>query len=105
MLLVAVAVPAAYCFAIEKIAYAPLRGSTRLVPLISAIGMSIFLQNWVAFGAGARVMAVPTLVTGSVRIESVDHFELNAAYSRLLIIVLTIVIMSLLSVYLHSARM
>src|SRR5690625_7013985 len=59
MLLVAVAVTAAYGFAIEKIAYAPLRGSPRLVPLISAVGMSIFLQNWVALGQGARDMAVP----------------------------------------------
>jgi branched-chain amino acid transport system permease protein len=30
---------------LERIAYRPLRGSPRLVPLISAIGASIFLQN------------------------------------------------------------
>ncbi|MFP4474581.1 MAG: branched-chain amino acid ABC transporter permease [Desulfatibacillaceae bacterium] len=38
---------AAYGFTIEKIAYKPLRGAQRLSPLISALGMSIFLQNYV----------------------------------------------------------
>src|SRR5690554_8074946 len=50
MLVVAALVTSVYGFTIEKVAYAPLRGSPRLVPLISAIGMSIFLQNWVAIG-------------------------------------------------------
>jgi branched-chain amino acid transport system permease protein len=47
------------------VAYKPLRDSPRLVPLISAIGMSIFLQNWVALGQGARDMAVPALLPGA----------------------------------------
>ena len=38
---------AAYGYTIEKVAYKPLRGAPRLSPLISAIGMSIFLQNYV----------------------------------------------------------
>lgn len=59
MLLVAVLVTGAYGFSVEQLAYKPLRGSPRLIPLISAIGMSIFLQNWVALGQGARDMAVP----------------------------------------------
>ena len=61
MLVVAVFITGLYGFAIEQVAYKPLRGSPRLVPLISAIGMSIFLQNWVALGQGARDMAVPAL--------------------------------------------
>ncbi|HHU94849.1 MAG TPA: branched-chain amino acid ABC transporter permease LivH, partial [Alcaligenaceae bacterium] len=65
MLIVAAAITAVYGYTVEKVAYAPVRGSPRLVPLISAIGMSIFLQNWVALGQGARDMAVPNLVTGS----------------------------------------
>src|SRR5690625_2581680 len=82
MLLIAALVTAVYGYTIEKVAYAPLRGGPRLVPLISAIGMSIFLQNWVAIGQGARDMAVPALVTGSSRIQFGDHFEINAARSE-----------------------
>lgn len=46
-----------YGWTIERIAYKPLRNSTRLAPLISAIGMSLILQNYVqlsgAHGSGA----------------------------------------------------
>ena len=38
---------AIYGWAVERVAYRPLRGSFRLAPLISAIGTSIFLQNYV----------------------------------------------------------
>src|SRR3546814_19004180 len=69
MLIVAVLVTGVYGYATEKVAYATLRGGPRLVPLISAIGMSIFLQNWVAIGQGARDMAVPSLVSGSVQFQ------------------------------------
>ena len=44
---VAVIYCAAYGYTMEKIAYRPLRSAQRLSPLISAIGMSIFLQNYV----------------------------------------------------------
>lgn len=65
MLLISAVVTGFYGYAVEKIAYRPLRGSPRLVALISAIGMSIFLQNWVAIGQGSRDMAVPNLLAGS----------------------------------------
>ena len=51
-LIVSVIVTGLYGFAVERVAYRPLRGP-RLVPLISAIGMSIFLQNYVQIGARA----------------------------------------------------
>lgn len=105
MLVVAAAITAAYGYAVEKIAYAPLRGSPRLVPLISAIGMSIFLQNWVALGQGARDMAVPNLVTGSLQLSLGKDFVFNASYSRLLIIVMTVVLMIALSVYIKYSRL
>ncbi|HMX54367.1 MAG TPA: branched-chain amino acid ABC transporter permease LivH, partial [Plasticicumulans sp.] len=46
-LVAAIVVTAAYGWTVERVAYRPLRGGPRLVPLISAIGMSIFLQNYV----------------------------------------------------------
>ncbi|MEX2297386.1 MAG: branched-chain amino acid ABC transporter permease LivH, partial [Dongiaceae bacterium] len=47
MLIMSVVLTAMYGWAVERVAYRPLRGSFRLAPLISAIGMSIFLQNYV----------------------------------------------------------
>src|SRR3546814_15750335 len=53
-----------YGWAVERLAYRPLRGSFRLAPLISAIGMSIFLQNYVQILQGARVKPLQPVVTG-----------------------------------------
>ena len=104
MLLVAVLVTSVYGFAIEKVAYAPLRGGPRLVPLISAIGMSIFLQNWVAIGQGARDMAVPSLVSGSLQFTLGSDFVITAPYSRIMIIVVTVILMVMLSLYIKYSR-
>src|SRR5450432_3905543 len=63
-LLVTMLLTAVYGWAVERIAYRPLRGSFRLAPLISAIGMSIFLQNYVQIVQGARVKPLQPLITG-----------------------------------------
>ena len=55
-------------------AYRPLRGGPRLVPLISAIGMSIFLQNYVQLGQGARDVSVPVLISGALELEMGGDF-------------------------------
>src|SRR5690242_621195 len=55
VLIVTMLFTAVYGWTIERVAYRPLRGSFRLAPLISAIGMSIFLQNYVQLLQGARV--------------------------------------------------
>jgi branched-chain amino acid transport system permease protein len=56
---------------IERVAYRPLRRAPRLAPLISAIGMSIFLQQAAQriFGPGQRSFDRPTLLDGSVIIN------------------------------------
>src|SRR5271154_6210169 len=54
MLPVTMIFTALYGWTIERVAYRPLRGSTRLAPLISAIGTSIFLENYVQLLQGAR---------------------------------------------------
>jgi len=104
MLLVAVVVTGAYGFTIEKFAYAPVRGSQRLVALISAIGMSIFLQNWVALGQGARDMAVPVLVSGAFQISLDSDFVVTAPYARVMIILVAVVLMTLLTIYIKYSR-
>jgi branched-chain amino acid transport system permease protein len=49
----------AYGFTMEKVAYKPLRNAPRLSPLISAIGVSIFLQNYVMITQGATDKVFP----------------------------------------------
>ncbi|MCW5637437.1 MAG: high-affinity branched-chain amino acid ABC transporter permease LivH [Rubrivivax sp.] len=105
MLLVAVLVTGVYGFSVEQLAYKPLRGSPRLIPLISAIGMSIFLQNWVALGQGARDMAVPALLPGAFNFDVGGSFEVYVPYARVLVIVVTVVLMIALTLYIKNSRM
>jgi len=104
MLLAASVVAGAYGYAVEKIAYAPVRGGHRLAPLISAIGMSIFLQNWVALGQGARDLAVPALLPGGLSIHAAGGFVVTASYARLLIIGVTVALMIILTLYISRSR-
>ncbi|MDT8448070.1 MAG: branched-chain amino acid ABC transporter permease LivH [bacterium] len=54
----------AYGFTIERIAYRPLRKAPRLAPLISAIGMSIFLREYVILAQTSDFVAFPALFEG-----------------------------------------
>ena len=103
--LASIIVTSAYGYSIERVAYRPLRGSNRLIPLISAIGMSIFLQNWVALGQGARDMAVPSLLPGALRFGSESAFEIYIPYTRVMIIVVAVALMIALTVYIKHSRM
>ncbi len=60
--LVAIIWCASYGYTLEKVAYKPLRGAPRLSPLISAIGMSIFLQNYVILAQTSDFVAFPRLL-------------------------------------------
>ncbi len=66
-----IVVTGVYGWAIERIAYRPLRNSTRLAPLISAIGMSLILQNYVQLSRG-RTSRIPTLLSGALRMTVGD---------------------------------
>src|SRR5512139_2552945 len=72
VLIVAMLLTSLYGWAVERIAYRPLRGSFRLAPLISAIGMSIVLQNYVQVVQGARVKPIDALLPGGVTIMQAD---------------------------------
>ncbi len=104
-LLMSLVVTAAFGLAIERVAYRPLRGSPRLVPLISAIGMSIFLQNYVALGQGARDVPVPVLVSGAFEFRMGSEFDVTVPYSRMLIVGVTVVLMIALTLYIRHSRM
>ena len=105
MLLISAVVTGFYGYAVEKIAYRPLRGSPRLVALISAIGMSIFLQNWVAIGQGSRDMAVPNLLSGSIQFNMGGDFAVTLTYSRLMIMGVVLALMIALTLFIRHSRM
>ena len=95
MLIVAVVLTSAYGWAVERIAYRPLRGSTRLAPLISAIGMSIVLENYVQLLQGPRPKPVEPLIRGGFALTSADSgFVVQLGYLQIVIMLLTVVLMS-----------
>jgi branched-chain amino acid transport system permease protein len=93
VLLSAMAFTAVYGWTVERVAYRPLRHSFRLAPLISAIGMSIFLQNYVQLTQGARVKALPPVVTGGFTLMETGGFTVQVSYLQVFIILLTTVLM------------
>jgi len=70
---------------IERVAYRPLRGSFRLAPLISAIGMSIFLSNFVQVTQGPRNKSIPPVVQGEFVLLNYDNFPVTLSYKQLII--------------------
>jgi branched-chain amino acid transport system permease protein len=93
VLIVSVLFTSVYGWAVERTAYRPLRGSTRLAPLISAIGMSIFLQNMVQLTQGARVKPIPPMLVGGIDLLTTDGFTVRLAYSQILIVIVTVALM------------
>ncbi|WP_062212006.1 branched-chain amino acid ABC transporter permease [Aureimonas sp. AU12] len=89
MVVIAMLFTALWGWSIERIAYRPLRGSFRLAPLITAIGMSIFLQNFVQVAQGARVKPLASQIQGSIAINS----NVQISYMQITIIVTTFVLM------------
>jgi branched-chain amino acid transport system permease protein len=94
MLVTAMAFTSAYGWAIERIAYRPLRESFRLAPLISAIGMSIILQNYVQIAQGARVKPLPPLITGGYTLMSSEAFNVQLSNIQIIVVVTTFVLMA-----------
>ena len=94
VLIVAVLFTSVYGWAVERLAYRPLRGATRLAPLISAIGMSIFLQNMVQLTQGARVKPIPPMITGGIDVLTTDGFTARLSYSQILIVLVTVALLA-----------
>lgn len=92
--IVAVVYSAAYGFTIEKIAYKPLRQAPRLSALISAIGMSMFLQYYVLLAQTSNYMPFPNLIPDFKFLEPVEHIVRS---SEIVIYVTTAIVMVLLT--------
>ena len=88
---------AAYGLTIERLAYRPLRNAPRLSPLISAIGMSIFLQNYVLLAQTSEFLPFPALIPQFAILEPyagvIGSTDLTIlAVSTLVMILLTVLI-------------
>ena len=99
-----IAITAVYGWAIERIAYRPLRNSTRLAPLISAIGMSLILQNYVQISQGPNQQGIPTLLTGVLRFQ-VDDGVVQITLTKIFILVAAVVGMALLTWVIQYTRL
>ena len=92
VLVAAMAFTALWNWAIERVAYRPLRGSFRLAPLISAIGMSIFLSNFVQVVQGPRNKPVPPMFTDLIRLTD-GPLSVTLSYKQILIMAVTAVLL------------
>jgi branched-chain amino acid transport system permease protein len=93
VLLIAMALTALYGWTVERFAYRPLRHSYRLAPLISAIGMSIILQNYVQIAQGARVKPLPPLITGSHTLMHSETFNVEISNIQIIVVLTTLLLM------------
>ncbi len=80
-------------WALERIAYRPLRASFRLAPLITAIGASISLQNFVQITQDARVKPLQPIVTGGYTIMKSETYSVSLSNIQILIVFTTVLLM------------
>ncbi|MBI5551085.1 MAG: branched-chain amino acid ABC transporter permease LivH [Desulfobacterales bacterium] len=98
----AVVYAAAYGWTLERIAYRPLRHAPRLSALISAIGMSLFLQNYVRMAQTANFLPFPNLIPEFAFLKPVAHIVRS---SELVIYAVTALVMLLLTLLVRFTRM
>lgn len=98
---VAILICAAYGYSMEKIAYRPLRNAPRLAPLISALGMSIFLQNYVMLSQGASDKVFPHIISTA----GIDIMGARLSYLQILIMVSATVMMAGLYLFIQKTRL
>jgi len=92
VLILGMALTALWSWVVERIAYRPLAGSFRLAPLISAIGMSIFLSNFVQVVQGPRNKPVPPMLNEVISLP-IGEGSVTLSMKQILIFVLTAVLL------------
>jgi len=94
-LIAAMAIAGLYGWTMERLIYRPLRNAPRLAPLISAIGLSIALQQYVQLTQGGRVKTLQPLVPGSfILMRDPSGFAVGISSLQIIVFVLTIVLMA-----------
>jgi branched-chain amino acid transport system permease protein len=96
VLIIAMVLTSLWGWAIERIAYRPLRGSFRLAPLISAIGVSIFLSNFVQVAQGARNKPTAPMVGDVIVLfQGESGYNVAISYKQIIIMVVTAVLLTI----------
>jgi branched-chain amino acid transport system permease protein len=93
---------AGYGYTMEKIAYKPLRGAGRLSPLISAIGMSLFLQNYIILAQTSDFLPFPRLIPDIAFLEPIAHVF---GTSDFVIVITSAVFMAALTMFIKYTKM
>lgn len=104
-LIITICITAGYGFAVERIAYKPLRNSPRLVPLISAIGMSIFLQNYVAVGQSNKNIALQPIISARWELFSGEPYATTLSALQIVIFIVTLISMIGLNLFIQKSKM
>ena len=96
MLVVSMTLTGLWSWAIEKVAYRPLRGSFRLAPLISAIGVSLILSNFVQVAQDPRNKPVPPMFDPNdvLHLGTDGGFAVVLAYKQIAIVVVTAILLA-----------
>jgi branched-chain amino acid transport system permease protein len=93
VLIVAMILTALINWTIERVAYRPLRGSFRLAPLISAIGMSILLSNFVQVAQGPRNKSIPPMFNDIIVVMKASGYDVTVSYKQIAIWIVTAVLL------------
>ncbi len=91
----------AYGLTLERIAYRPLRHAPRLSPLISAIGMSIFLQNYVMLTQGSADKIFPHIIPSG----GLSMGNATLTYLQIFIIITSMLLMIALHAFIRKTRL
>ena len=86
---------------IERIAYKPLRNATRIAALITAIGVSLFIEYGMIYIRGAQIEAYPNDVVPS---SNIDIFGVTVKSQSILILGVAILLMILLQIIVHRTK-
>lgn len=100
--LLAIIYSAAFGYTMERIAYRPLRGKARLSALISAIGVSIVLENFVLLVQTEKFLPYPSYLP---EFKWLQPFKEYINSTQLIILVTTAIIMVLLTLLIKFTRM
>ncbi|MGA0597564.1 branched-chain amino acid ABC transporter permease [Enterovirga sp. CN4-39] len=95
VMILAMVLTSLWGWTLERLAYRPLRGSFRLAPLISAIGVSIFLSNFVQVAQGARNKPTPPMVREVIPLFERNGYVVALSYKQIIIMVVTAVLLTM----------
>ncbi|MCU6600432.1 branched-chain amino acid ABC transporter permease [Peribacillus frigoritolerans] len=100
-LLISMATCAIFGVLIERIAYKPLRNATRIAALITAIGVSLLIENGLIYIRGAQPEAYPNNV---LPMDKLDILGVSISSQSILILSVSIILMIILQFVVHKTK-